>query len=101
MEQELLDLVGEMDKYVRMASRLYPRFRLRTTSLSEVDALGRWLVDFDTELREWATIRNAVMHVPQRLSDESCAQRCRAWTPLGRGREALSAGGSAGGATTT
>jgi hypothetical protein len=29
------------------------------------------LVDFDSELREWATIRNAVVHVPERLSDDA------------------------------
>jgi hypothetical protein len=39
--------------------------------LTELDVLGRWLVDYDAELRVWATVRNAVMHVPERLSDES------------------------------
>jgi hypothetical protein len=70
-EQELLDLAGEMDRYVRMASRLYPRSRLQGMVLTDLDALGRWLVNYDAELRVWATVRNAVIHVPERLSDES------------------------------
>jgi hypothetical protein len=70
-EQELLDLAGEMDRYLRMGARLYPRSRLQGMVLTELDALGRWLVDYDAELRVWATVRNAVMHVPERLSDES------------------------------
>ena len=70
-EQELLDLAGEMDRYLRMGSRLYPRSRLQGMVPTELDALGRWLVDYDSELRVWATVRNAVMHAPERLSDES------------------------------
>jgi hypothetical protein len=70
-EQELRDLAAEMDRYLRMGSRLYPRSRLQGMALTELDALGRWLVDYDSELGVWASVRNAVMHFPERLSDES------------------------------
>jgi hypothetical protein len=72
-EQELLVLARDLDGYVRLANRFGPRLQQRSARPEELEALGRWLNDFDGQLRRWAAIRNTAVHVPERLTDADVA----------------------------
>lgn len=79
-EDRLLQLAHEIDDYLRVISHDAPMRLLthpaRSRRLAGIDlddylaALRRWSKDFQAALRDWAAVRNVVVHYPENMSDD-------------------------------
>jgi hypothetical protein len=77
-ESELVTLARNVDGYVRLSSAPVGGLREAQEAGSlpagdlyvQMTALRRWRAQFDTQLRTWGVVRNTVLHVPERLTDD-------------------------------
>ena len=84
IEKELLGLVPTLDRLLAIPSAPNPADALsdaQTSGLvatgsttSQLAILDQWQSRFDSQLRTWASLRNQVVHFPERLSDQQVRQ---------------------------
>jgi len=83
-ERELARLVSRIDRFLAIPMSSEPYSLLGQAAREGLIEIGdryeqlrrikRWVLQYDEQLRVWALIRNQIVHVPERLSDEQVRQ---------------------------